>query len=144
MNEYLPILWLIITVGLVVLEASTYQLVAIWFAIGGLFAMLAAVFGLCAFQGQLAIFTLVSLAALIATRPFIKKVLAVKKTPTNADRIIGQQAVVLQAISPLKKGRIHVSGLDWSAAADEEIPDGAVVEVLSIEGVTVKVKSINK
>ena len=46
MNEYLPILWLIITVGLVVLEASTYQLVAIWFAIGGLFAMLAAVFGL--------------------------------------------------------------------------------------------------
>jgi membrane protein implicated in regulation of membrane protease activity len=51
MNEYLPILWLIITVGLVVLEASTYQLVAIWFAIGGLFAMLAAVFGLCAFKG---------------------------------------------------------------------------------------------
>jgi membrane protein implicated in regulation of membrane protease activity len=68
----------------------------------------------------------------------------VKKTPTNADRIIGQQAVVLQAISPLKKGRVHVSGLDWSAAADEEILDGAVVEVLSIEGVTVKVKSINK
>ena len=144
MNEYLPILWLILTVGLVVLEASTYQLIAIWFAIGALFAMLTAYFGLFAFQGQLAVFTIVSLAALIATRPFIKKLLSVKKTPTNADRIIGQQAVVLQAIEPLKKGRVRVSGLDWSAAAEEKIPVGATVEILSIEGVTVKVKLINK
>ncbi len=144
MNEYLPILWLIVTIGLVVLEASTYQLMAIWFAIGSLFAMLSAYFGLFAFKGQLAVFTIVSLAALIATRPFVKKVLAVKKTPTNADRIIGQQAVVLQAIEPLKKGRIRVSGLDWSAAAEEEIPVGATVEVISIEGVTAKVRLINK
>ena len=131
MNEYLPILWLIVTVGLVILEASTYQLVAIWFAIGGLFALIASVLALGGFQGQLAVFTIVSLAALIGTRPFIKKLLTVKKTPTNADRIIGQQALVLQAISPLKKGRVRVSGLDWSASAGEEIPAGAIVEIIS-------------
>ena len=144
MNEYLPILWLAVTVVLVVLEAATYQLIAIWFAIGSLFAMLAAFFGFCGFQGQLTVFTVVSLAALIATRPFLKKVLNVQKTPTNADRIIGQRAMVLTAISPLKKGRVRVSGLDWSAASDEEISEGSVVEVLSIEGVTVKVKKINQ
>ncbi|MBP1581285.1 MAG: NfeD family protein, partial [Oscillospiraceae bacterium] len=86
-------------------------------------------------------FVIVSLAALIATRPLLRKLLKVKKTPTNADRIIGQEAVVIKTITPLEKGRVHVSGLDWSAAADSEIPEGTVVEILSIEGATVKVKT---
>lgn len=140
LTNFLPILWLIVIVAMVVLEAVTYQLVAIWFALGGIFALFAAVAGLWGFQGQLTLFAVVSLLALIATRPLIRKVLKVKKTPTNADQIIGQEAVVVQAISPLKKGRVHVSGLDWSAAAEEEIPVDAVVEILAIEGVTVRVR----
>ena len=140
LTNFLPILWLIVIVAMVVLEAVTYQLVAIWFALGGIFALFAAVAGLWGFQGQLTLFAVVSLLALIATRPLIRKLLKVKKTPTNADQIIGQEAVVVQAISPLKKGRVHVSGLDWSAAAEEEIPVDAVVEILAIEGVTVRVR----
>lgn len=141
LSDYLPILWLIVIVAMVVLEASTYQLVAIWFAVGAVAALLASVLGLWGFNGQLFLFVIVSLAALIATRPLLRKLLKVKKTPTNSDRIIGQEAVVIKTITPLEKGRVHVSGLDWSAAADSEIPEGTVVEILSIEGATVKVKT---
>ncbi len=139
-KELLPLLWLALTVGLAIFEAATYQLVAIWFALGALVAMFCAYLGWLGFTGQVTVFVLVSLLALIATRPFLRKVLQVKQTPTNADRIIGQEAVVIQAISPLKKGRVRVAGLDWAAAADSEIPADAVVEILSIEGATVNVK----
>ena len=135
--------WLISAIVLAVVEALTPNLVTIWFAGGAVLATICAWFGF-GYGVQLTVFVLVSVILLLLTRPLANKIAHRNSQPTNADRIIGQQAVVLQAISPLKKGRVRVSGLDWSAAADEEIPDGAVVEVLSIEGVTVKVKSINK
>ncbi len=141
LTNYLPILWLAAVVGLALLEAATYQLVAIWFAIGALAAMFCAYLGWLGFTGQVTVFVLLSTAALIATRPFLKKVLKVKQTPTNADQLIGQEAMVIRAITPLKKGRVHVSGLDWAAAADLDIPEGAIVEILSIQGATLKVKA---
>jgi len=140
MFNYLPILWLAITVALVILETMTYQMVAIWFALGSLAALLAATAGLWGFQGQLTLFVVVSIAALIGTRPFVKKVLKTKKVPTNADRVIGKTAVVLQEISPIKKGRVRADGLDWSAISAEEIPVGAKVTIESMEGVTVYVR----
>ncbi len=139
-TNYLPILWLALTVLLVVLEASTYQLVAIWFALGSLAALLAATAGLWGFTGQLTLFVVVSIGALIGTRPFVKKVLKTKKVPTNADRVIGKTGIVLQEISPLKKGRIRAEGLDWSAISAQEIPVGTAVVIESMEGVTVYVR----
>lgn len=144
MFDYLPILWLLLTAALVLLEASTYQLVAIWFALGSLAALLAATAGLWGFQGQLTLFVVVSVAALIGTRPFVKKLLKTKKVPTNADRIIGKTAIVLQEISPLKKGRVRAEGLDWSAISAQEIPVGATVRIESMEGVTVYVRKEEK
>lgn len=143
-TNYLPILWLLIMVALVALEASTYQLVAIWFALGALAALLAATAGLWGFQGQLTLFVIVSIVALLATRPFVRKLLKNKKVATNADRVIGKQAIVLKEISPLKKGRVRVDGLDWSAISAQEIPAGETVIVESMEGVTVRVRKESK
>ena len=138
-TNYLPILWLAVVVSMVILEAATYQLVAIWFALGGIGALLAATAGLWGFRGQFTLFVAISVVSLIGTRPFIRKVLRGQPTPTNADRIIGQEAGGKEPSSPRKKGRGPGPGLDWSANATEEIPAGAVVEILSIEGATVHV-----
>jgi len=139
-SAYLPLLWLGVAVALVLLELATYQLVAIWFALGAVVTLLATVAGVEGLKAQLTIFALASALALASTRPLVKKLLRQKHVPTNADQLIGQCGQVIVPISPSKKGRIHVGGLDWSAAADVEIPLGAQVEVLAISGATLTVR----
>ena len=39
-----PILWLILVILLIVLEVATYQLVAIWFALGAAAALIVSLF----------------------------------------------------------------------------------------------------
>ncbi|MBO5252987.1 MAG: NfeD family protein, partial [Clostridia bacterium] len=80
----------------------------------------------------------VTLVLLISTRPFVKRFLQKKETPTNADRVIGQTAVVTERIdNVLEQGRVTVLGSDWRAkSADSEPIDASVrVKVEKIEGV---------
>ncbi len=134
------LMWLFITIGLIVTEIATYQLVAVWFALGGAAAMVTAFAGWLEFKGQLTVFLVVSVLALAAFRPFVKKVLRIKPVATNVDQLVGQTATVIQPIDPMRKGRVHVGGLDWSASACEPIEEGKTVEVLSIEGATLLVR----
>ena len=66
--------------------------------------------------------------------------------PTNADRVIGQTAIVTETISDrTQTGQARVMGQTWSARTDEtetEIPAGTEVRVLRIEGVKLIVTPI--
>lgn len=56
---------------------------------------------------------------------------------TNIDALAGQEAIVLQEISYLKKGQVKVRGEAWSAKIDANegsIQKGQVVRVIRIEG----------
>ena len=93
--------------------------------------------------GLIVVFVIVSLIALILSRPLVKKLQSAPKEKTNADRIIGQTARVLQPITPDQKGRVRVDGQDWSAAAQnkgESFAVGEDVTIVRIEGVTVYVQ----
>ena len=138
--------WIILAAVLVVIEGSTVQLVCIWFAIGSLFAMFAAMLGL-QLWAQLLIFLVSSVAVLIVGRPFLAKKLSVRRESTNADRVIGQQGLVLETIDNLRQmGRVSANGLDWTARSEngEVIPEGARVRVLRIDGVKLIVCPIEK
>ena len=83
------------------------------------------------------------------TRRFFKDVIKVKKQPTNADGLIGQDGIVTAEINNLEgSGKVYISGLTWSAKSfdGETIPEGAVVTAEKIEGVTliVKIKELTK
>ena len=85
--------WLCLTVFFGILEAATVQIVSIWFAGGAVCAMIA--FALGANKSvQIVVFVLSSGILLALTRPFVKKMTKGKKTPTNADSLIGKTAVV--------------------------------------------------
>ena len=62
-----------------------------------------------------------------------------ERQKTNAERLIGEKALVLEDIDTLKAvGRVSVGGQEWSAKTDE--PDGkigrdTIVEVEGIQGV---------
>ncbi len=86
-------------------------------------------------------------ATLAFTRPFVKKVLRIQKESTNADRVIGQAGVVLEAVdNDLGTGRVKVMGLDWSAQTRDggRIGEGEKIQVLSIEGVKLIVEPYSK
>lgn len=137
------ILWgaLIILFGF--FEAVTAQLVSIWFVIGAIAALIAALLG-ATVPVQVIVFVAVSIIALLITRPIVKKYINPRKERTNADKVIGQDAVVIDDIDNVDgTGQVKVDGKVWSARSVDgaAIPAGSEVLVEKIEGVKLIVKA---
>ena len=130
------VIWLALFVGTLVLEAITLQFFSIWFSVGALAAVIAYLFHAPGWA-QILVFVAVTTISLIATRPLVRRLQKKKPEATNADRFVGQTAVVLEEIDNIKgTGLIKVMGQTWSARAAGEgmIPEGAQVHTLSIQG----------
>lgn len=142
MDTVYQIVWLALLIIFAVAEAATVGLTSVWFAIGSLGALV------CALAGgniwlQLGIFIVLSLVCLVALRPLAKKYLNNRVEPTNADRVIGQEARVTQDIDNIQgTGAVTIGGVTWTARSEHDtpIPTGAMVRVLRIEGVKVMVE----
>ena len=139
------IFWLIAFILFVVGEAVTVGLVAIWFAVGALGALAAAALG-GGLWLQIVIFLLLSALSLMLLKPLSRRWMAGHKAArTNADRVIGETALVTEDIdNALAAGQVQVDGQIWSArsAHDVVIPAGSRVKVLSIQGVKVIVERV--
>lgn len=130
--------WLAAMVALLLIEAAVPGLVSIWFALGAFAALLSAMLNAPLWL-QIVWFVLVSVLALWFTRPLVKKYVNSRVQPTNADVVIGKDAVVIEDIDNIRgTGAVSVDGKDWAARstdADLTISAGKVVNVLRIEGV---------
>lgn len=142
--DYMPYVWLGVIVVGILLEAITVQLVSIWFVLGALVALLCSLLtdhvGL-----QLAVFAIVTLLSLAFTRPLVQRKIHTKAEPTNADRVIGQAALVTEEINnEIGTGMVNVAGQIWTARAVDQsvIPAGVNVIVQSIQGVKLMVLPI--
>lgn len=130
------ILWLAVALIAGIAEAATVALVSVWLAVGAVCAAVAAGIGLNS-AVQCIVFLVVSLILLFLTAPMSKKFRRSAKTPTNADRLIGCEGVVIEDIDPIQgKGEVKVKGQIWSAAARGEgfVKAGAHVTVEEISG----------
>lgn len=143
-------IWQFIWLGLLILfavgEAVTVGLTSIWFAAGALAALVCALLGGPLWL-QIVLFIAVSTLCLLAIRPMAQKYLNSKVEPTNADRIIGSEAVVIEPIHNLQAtGAVRIGGMVWSARSgnDTSIPAGTLVKVLRIEGVKVIVEEVKE
>ena len=109
-------IWLAVIIISVAVEAFTLTLCGIWFAAGGVAALIAA-----------------SLSVGLGSR----------QQATNADRIIGQTAVVTEPIdNVLETGAVKINGKIWTARSttDAQIAIGTRVTVVEIRGVKAIVK----
>lgn len=133
----MSVVWVVVMVIFLVIEAATAGLTCIWFAIGALAALIAALFGAPIWL-QLVWFFVVSVVTLYFTRPLVLKYVNSRSQPTNADMVIGKEALVTEAIDNVEgAGAAAVGGKVWTArsAGGEHIDVGAIVRVLRIEGV---------
>lgn len=135
---WLPsVIWLVLLVAFAVAEALTVGLVSVWFAAGALVALLSTFFT-ANIWWQITIFLVVSLLSMAVIRPLARKYVLPQVVPTNADRVIGRDAVVTEAIDNLTgSGAVVVFGVAWTARSEDghPIPKGATVVVKRIEGV---------
>ena len=133
-----PFIWLAVLAVLLVTEAITAGLTTIWFAGGALAAAVASYFG-AGLAAQIILFLCVSLVLLIFTRPLAVKFMNKGVTKTNANRLIGQNAVVIQEIDNLAQtGQVRISDIEWMARTSsdtDKIPVNTVVTVKEIQGV---------
>lgn len=138
------IVWLLIAAFAFIVEAITVGLVSIWFGCAALvasgFALVfknvfpsSVVFLIC----QIILFVLLSVLFLYLTKPLMKKF--VKTEKTNADLIIGKEALVLEDIDNLNgTGSVKIGGIVWTAKSfdDAKIEKGKKVTVKEIAGVS--------
>lgn len=145
MSIPMSVVWLVAIVVFVVAEAATLGLTSIWFACGALLAMIMALFG-ASIWWQLIMFIVGSAVLLGSTRKWVSK-LKLGRVKTNADRIIGQQGVVIQTIdNQAAQGQVRISGQVWTARSESDAPiaEGCNVEVLKISGVKAIVKPLEE
>jgi membrane protein implicated in regulation of membrane protease activity len=141
-TQHSVVIWVVALILFSVIEAVTVQLVSIWFAAGALAALIADLLG-AGVTVQFVVFLAVSIICFIVTRPLVKKFSTSKIQSTNADRCIGETAVVVEEIDNVNaKGQVKVNGNIWTARSetDEVIAEGEKVTVLKIEGVKLIVK----
>lgn len=137
-NISLTMFWLIVLVVLVVIELLTMGLTTIWFAGGALVATIAAVFN-TPFFVQVILFLVVSVVLLFFTRPLAVKYFNKDRVRTNAESLVGRQAIVISEIDNLQGiGQVNVGGMEWSARTRVDgvkLPVGTVTTILAINGV---------
>lgn len=136
--------WLILLVILVAGEAITVGLTFIWFAVGTVGGLLTAVLGGPIWL-QVVVFLLLSALTLVLVRPAAARLLTPGLSPTNADRVLSQIALVTEEIDNIAEtGQVKLFGQVWTARSEngEVIPVQTRVRILRIEGVKVFVKAV--
>lgn len=139
----LTTIWLIIFVACIVIEIITMGLTTIWFAGGALVAAISAAVGAPLWL-QIVLCVVVSLVLLYFTRPIAVKYFNKDRVKTNAESLVGRQAIVISEIDNLQGiGQVTVGGQEWTARTTEEgitLPVGSVVVIRAINGVKLMVE----
>ena len=141
----LTTIWLIVFVACIVIEIITMGLTTIWFAGGSLIAAFVAALGAPLWL-QAILFFAVSLVLLIFTRPVAVKYFNKDRIKTNAESLVGKQAIVISEINNLQGiGQVTVGGQEWSARSvndSQTMPVGSVGIIRAINGVKLMVEEI--
>ena len=133
------IIWLIVFIVMLIIEAATTALATVWFAAGALVAM---IMDLCGAPLNLQIIVMAAVSVvtfaicMIWIRPKLESLRRANVQRTNADRLIGLEGVVIVPVNPVEgKGQVKVEGQVWSAKSEGVIKEGTTVKIRAIEGV---------
>ena len=138
------LIWLILMILFLIMEANTVSLVSAWFAVGSLAALIASLFGAQLWL-QITLFLVVSAASLACMRPLVRKYIKPRIVPTNTDALLQSQGYVTEDIDNLAAhGQVKLGAMEWTARSTDGYPiqAGTLVQVDKIEGVKVFVTPV--
>jgi len=142
----LTVLWIVVTLIAMVAEIATQALVSVWFVVAGFVTMVLAFMGF-SLPAQLICFFVVSIFSFSFIRRYLIPYTQVKVVPTNADRLIGQEAQVTKELPARGRGEVKINGQFWTALCDDpdlKVPVDSRVLIRSIQGATLIVSLIDE
>ena len=145
MENFMWIIWLGIFVLAIVIEALTADLVTIWFAFGGVIALVISFIPGVNWWIELIVFMVISVATLLCLRPIATKLLKRNIVSSNVDEMIHKKGKMIKGCDELNHGEVKINGVIWTAISSDEhqdIKEGTLVEVLAVDGNKLVVKEI--
>lgn len=139
--------WLAVIAVALLIEIVTLDLVSIWFSFGALIPFILAAVGGIAIEIQIAIFVVVSALLIIFIRKYAQKLLFKNMdSKTNVDSLIGKKFKMLETTDFEKNGSLKINDIIWTAVGEnsELIKQGAIVEVVKVDGNKLIVKEIKE
>ena len=137
-------IWLAVAMLFVILEILSPTFFMVFFGISAFITSIVSLFNVELIP-QFFIFIILSIISLFVFRPFAKEHLIKdsEDTKTNVDALVGQEALVTEAIDPsTNQGRVKITGDSWMAISEnkEEIATGVKVIITKVDGAKVYVK----
>ncbi len=129
-------IYLAITAIALIVEFCTSDLLSIWFAGGGVVAMVLSALGL-SWYVHVPAFVAVSFILLFALRRLVLKRLDKGQTRTNADAVIGKEYCLLTPVALNQAGTIKVGDVVWNVITEnpnDNIEEGTIVRIKEIKG----------
>ena len=139
------LLWFGLGVVLLLLEFANPGVVLIFFALGAWLVALLCLATDLSLNLQLGVFVISSVVLLLVFRSRIKGRIDGRQPTAGggaSDEFVGGRALVTREIRSERRGRVDYRGTNWDAEAGERIPEGATVEIVDKENLTLVVKKI--
>ena len=132
--------WFALALIALAIEAFSQQLVLLFVALAALLAGAMAELGLSPWL-QFVIFAAASITMpLLFRRPLLAR-FAGRGVPSRTEGLLGETAVVLEAIDPVHlTGRVSLHGQDWMARASVPLPVGRTATVVGADGIVLLVE----
>lgn len=144
-EQYMWIIWLVLFVAMLIIEAVGPALVSIWFALGAVIALILSFIPEVAWWIEVIVFVVISIATLLALRPILKRYIKRNNYNTNIDSFTGKRGYVIEDITYLRPGAVKIGDVSWTAIPvnkDEKIVENEIIEVVAINGNKLIVKKV--
>ncbi len=137
-------LWAVLFIILIAIELATLGLTTIWFAIGALTSIIAAMFG-AGIGIQIGLFLAVSILTLLLTRPLAVRYFSKNAIKTNVEEYIGKTAIISKCSTEKDAmAKASFNGEIWLACSEDGslLEEDDKVEIVGINGIKLIVKKL--
>ena len=138
------LVWLIVSIGLLLLELTSGDFYVICFAFGAVASIVGAAVGFPLWV-QVLIWAVCSVLCLYFVRPSLVRRLHGKmnERKSNVDALVGRRGVVIDKISAGGFGYVKIDGDEWRSVSSDgsEIAQGTTVTVISRDSIILTVSS---
>ncbi|SUY46894.1 nodulation efficiency protein D [Clostridium putrefaciens] len=139
------IMWLIIASVALVIDLLTSSLLFVWFTVGGMVAIIAAVIGL-SLSIQFILFLSISLILIFTVYPIIKnKMKNTKVLNSQVNEYIGKEFISQKEIDREIEAHVKIKGVYWTVKniGNKNIEKDEKFKVESMDGNKILIKSID-
>ena len=134
------VIWAVVIGATLLLEFFTVDFFACCFSLGALVSLILAVFGV-ELVWQILVFFVVSIVAMCATRPLVKRLIKKPTVPTNVDQNYGKTARLLADVVD-GTSSIKINDVVWTVACDAALKKNDLVMIERVEGNKMMVKPV--